>query len=96
MTHYDSADDLANILIGADLNPYVQAALPAAIHAADNGDPAMLLHLRRATAGPPTKLADLSAGLNVATNCQDTHLPYPLSAPFADRPALLEQGLTLG
>ena len=55
MTHYDSADDLANILIGADLNPYVQAALPAAIHAADNGDPAMLLHLRRAIAGPPTQ-----------------------------------------
>jgi pimeloyl-ACP methyl ester carboxylesterase len=95
-THYDTADDLANILIGADLNPYVQAALPAAIHAAGNGDPAMLLHLRRATAGPPTKLADLSAGLNVATNCQDTHLPYPLSAPPADRPTLLEQGLTLG
>ena len=56
----------------------------------------MLLRLRRATAGPPTKLADLSAGLNVATNCQDTHLPYPLSAPFADRPGLLDQGLTLG
>jgi pimeloyl-ACP methyl ester carboxylesterase len=94
-TRYDAADDLANILIGADLNPYVQPALPAAIHAAGRGDPAMLLRLRRATAGPATRLADLSAGLNVATNCQDTLLPYPLSAPLADRPALLEQGLTL-
>jgi pimeloyl-ACP methyl ester carboxylesterase len=94
-TRYETADDLANILIGADLNPYVQAALPAAIHAAVGGDPAMLLRLRRATAGPPTKLADLSAGVNVATNCQDTRLPYPLSAPLADRPALLEQGLAL-
>jgi pimeloyl-ACP methyl ester carboxylesterase len=94
-TRYDTADDLANILIGADLNPYVQAALPAAIRAATQGDPAMLLRLRRATAGPPTKLADLSAGLNVATNCQDTRLPYPLSAPLGDRPAMLEQGLTL-
>ena len=94
-TRYGSADDLANILIGADLNPYVQAALPAAIRAAAEGDPAMLLRLRRATAGPPTKLADLSAGLNVATNCQDTRLPYALSTPFADRPALLDQGLTL-
>jgi len=94
-TRYETADDLANVLIGADLNPYVQAALPAAIRAAVKGDPAMLLHLRRATAGPPTKLADLSAGLNVATNCQDTLLPYPLSAPLADRPGMLEQGLTL-
>jgi pimeloyl-ACP methyl ester carboxylesterase len=92
---YETADDLANVLIGADLNPYVQAALPAAIRAALEGDPAMLLRVRRATAGPPTKLADLSAGLNVATNCQDTRLPYPLAAPLADRPALLEQGLTL-
>jgi pimeloyl-ACP methyl ester carboxylesterase len=94
-TRYDSADDLANILIGADLNPYVQAALPAAIRAATQGDPAMLLRLRRATAGPPTKLADLSAGLNVVTNCQDTRLPYALSAALGDRPGLLEQGLTL-
>jgi pimeloyl-ACP methyl ester carboxylesterase len=95
-TSYDSADDLANILIGADLNPYVQAALPAAIRAATQGDPAMLLRLRRAIAGPPAKLSDMSAGLNVASNCQDARLPYPLSAPFGDRPGLLEQGLTLG
>jgi pimeloyl-ACP methyl ester carboxylesterase len=92
-TRYGTADDLANILIGADLNPYVQAALPAAIRAAVKGDPAMLLRLRRASAGPPTKLADLSAGLNVATNCQDTRLPYALSAPLSGRPALLGQGL---
>jgi pimeloyl-ACP methyl ester carboxylesterase len=92
-TTYDTADDLANILIGADLNPYVQPALPAAIRAAVKGDPAMLLRLSRASAGPPTKLADLSAGLNVATNCQDTRLPYALSTPFDERPALLEQGL---
>ena len=95
-TRYGSADDLANILIGADLNPYVQAALPAAIHAAAEGDPAMLLRLRRATAGPPTQIGDLSAGLNVVTNCQDTRLPYTLSTPLADRSALLAQGLTLG
>jgi pimeloyl-ACP methyl ester carboxylesterase len=94
-TRYGSADDLANILINADLNPYVQAALPAAIRAAAEGDPAMLLRLRRVTAGPPTKLADLSAGLNVTTNCQDARLPYALSTPTSDRPALLEQGLTL-
>ena len=74
----------------------MQAALPAAIHAAGQGDPAMLLHLRRDTAGPPTKLGDLSAGLNVVTNCQDTLLPYALSTPLADRPALLESGLALG
>ena len=95
-THYDSADDLANILIGGDLNPYVQAALPAAIHAANAGDPAPLLRLRRASAGPPLRLADLSAGLNVTTNCLDTRLPYALSTPLADRPALLDSGLTLG
>lgn len=93
ITSYKTADDLANILIGADLNPYVQAALPAAIHAAVAGDPAMLLRLRRATAGPPTRLPDLSAGLNVTTDCEDTRLPYALSTPFDERPALLAQGL---
>jgi pimeloyl-ACP methyl ester carboxylesterase len=95
VARYGSADDLANILINADLNPYIQAALPAAIRAAVEGDPAMLLHLRRDTAGPPSKLADISAGLNVTTNCQDTRLPYALSTPLPDRPALLESGLTL-
>jgi pimeloyl-ACP methyl ester carboxylesterase len=95
-TQYDRAADLANILIGADLNPWVQAALPASIHAANAGDPAMLLRLRRPTAGTPIRLEDLSAGLNVTTNCQDTRLPFALSTPFADRPALLDSGLTLG
>jgi pimeloyl-ACP methyl ester carboxylesterase len=95
-TRYDSADDLANILIGGDLNPYVQAALPAAIHAANAGDPTLLLRLRRDSAGPPIRLADLSAGLNVVTNCQDTRLPYSFAMPLPDRPPLLDQGLTLG
>ncbi|MDX6656629.1 MAG: hypothetical protein QOH62_1422 [Solirubrobacteraceae bacterium] len=90
---YGTADDLINVLIGADLNPYVQPALPAAIRAAVEGDPAMFLRLRRDSAGPPMKLADLSAGLNVVTNCQDSPLPYPLSSPFGDRVPLVEQGL---
>jgi len=71
-TRYDSADDLANILIGADLNPYVQAGLPAEIHAATDGDTALLLRFRRPTAGPQTNLAYLIVGLIFVTHYQDT------------------------
>ncbi len=82
------------MLVSGDLNPFLQPALPAAVHAALRGDPAMLLRLRRDAGGPPTTLADLSAGLNATTDCLDTRLPYALSTPLAARPALVDQGLS--
>lgn len=86
---YRSAEELFALLVAGDLNPYLQPALPAAIRAAVRGDPAALLRLRRVAGGPPTKLRDLSFGLNVITGCQDARLPYALSSPLEQRPALV-------
>jgi pimeloyl-ACP methyl ester carboxylesterase len=92
-TQYDNPDQLSFLLTAGDLNPFLQAELPAAISAARRGDDALLMRLKRIGQGPPTKLADLSFGLNVATGCEDTTLPYPLATPLAARPALAQQAL---
>jgi pimeloyl-ACP methyl ester carboxylesterase len=92
-TQYTNPDELSFLLTAGDLNPFLQASLPAAISAARRGDPALLMRLRRIGEGAPTKLADLSFGLNAATGCEDVALPYPLATPLADRPAIAQQAL---
>jgi pimeloyl-ACP methyl ester carboxylesterase len=87
---------LANLIVAGDLNPFLQPAIPGAIAAALNGDPAELLRILRVAAGPPTTTTDLSFGLNAATVCEDSPLPFSITAtPIADRPALITQGLAL-
>ena len=86
-TPYSTPDELAFLLIAGDLNPFLQAALPAAISAARRGDTALLLRLRRIGQGGPTREADLSVGLNVATGCLDVALPYPRATPVPERAA---------
>jgi len=78
---------LTGLLFAGDLNPHLRAALPAAVHAALGGDGVALLRLVRPALGPHTTLRDLSAGLYTATSCTEGKLSYPLSTPFADRPA---------
>ena len=46
-TQYSTPDELSFLLIAGDLNPFLQAALPAAISAARRGDTAPLMRLRR-------------------------------------------------
>jgi pimeloyl-ACP methyl ester carboxylesterase len=77
---------LVSVLFASDLNPHLQAALPAALRSGALGDAAPLLRLMRPAAGGPLSLSDLSAGLNAATTCDDTALDYPLSSPVAERP----------
>ena len=84
---------LVNILFGTDLNPHLQSAFPAAVRSALAGDGAPLIRLLRPAAGPPLAVGDLSAGLNVATTCDDTRLDYPLSSPIASRPPLMAQAV---
>jgi pimeloyl-ACP methyl ester carboxylesterase len=88
-----SAEELANLLVAGDLNPYLQAALPGAVRSAVDGDPAALLRLRVVADGPPTSNAELSVALNVATGCADARLPYALDSPVAGRAALVQQSL---
>ena len=54
-TQYSTPDELSFLLIAGDLNPFLQAALPAAISAARRGDTAPLMRLRRIGQGGPTR-----------------------------------------
>ena len=92
-TTFHNADELSFLLTAGDLNPFLQADLPAALSAARLGDPALLLRLRHLGEGGATGLADLSIGLNVTTSCEDVQLPYKLATPFAQRPALALRAL---
>lgn len=80
--------DLLATLVSSDLNPWMRLRLPAALAAARRGDVVPLLRFRRDVSGGPSPLANLSAGLFLATTCADTALPYALSSPLAERPAL--------
>jgi pimeloyl-ACP methyl ester carboxylesterase len=92
-TQYASPDELSFLLIAGDLNPFLQASLPAAISAARRGDSALLMRLRRIAQGGQTRLEDLSFGLNAATACGDVTLPFPRAAPVADRAVAAQQAL---
>jgi pimeloyl-ACP methyl ester carboxylesterase len=92
-TQYTTPDELSFLLTSGDLNPFLQAALPAAMSAARRGDPALLMRLRQIGEGAPTRRADLSFGLNAATGCEDVSLPYSLATPLAERPAIAQQAL---
>jgi pimeloyl-ACP methyl ester carboxylesterase len=92
-TQYSTPDELSFLLISGDLNPFLQAALPAAMSAARRGDTAPLMRLRRIGQGGPTAEEDLSVGLNAATGCEDVTLPYPRDAPVADRAVAAQQAL---
>ena len=84
---------LVSLLQAGDLNSHLRAALPAAIHSAVSGDAAPILRLVQAAIGSPLGLRDLSYGLNAATTCAETVLPYPLATPIPDRPAMIAGAL---
>jgi pimeloyl-ACP methyl ester carboxylesterase len=92
-TQYATPDELSFLVIAGDLNPFLQAALPAAISAARRGDYAPLMRVRRIGQGGRTRQEDLSVGLNATTGCTDVTLPFPRSAPVADRSAIAQQAL---
>jgi pimeloyl-ACP methyl ester carboxylesterase len=92
-TAYRTTDELVLLLIAGDLNPFLQAAVPAAISAARQGDTALLMRLRRIAQGPVTKRSELSLGLYAATTCDDLPLPFSAQTPIAERPALAQQAL---
>lgn len=93
MTQYANPDELSFLLTAGDLNPYLQASLPAAMSAARLGGTALLMRLRRIGQGDRTKLGDLSFGLNAATGCADAPLPYSLQTPIPERPAVARAAL---
>jgi pimeloyl-ACP methyl ester carboxylesterase len=90
---YRSQEEALYLLLAGDLNPFLQAALPAALAASRAGDDALLLRVRRDAQGPRMSVGDLSFGLNVATSCTDGGPPWPLSTPVDRRRALGEAAL---
>ncbi len=90
----DNAGELANLIVAGDSNPFLQPAIPGAVVSALHGDPTPLLRLRRIAVGPPVPRTRLSAGLNIATFCEDSVLPYSVAAtPLASRPQITAAAL---
>jgi pimeloyl-ACP methyl ester carboxylesterase len=75
--------DLFGVLLDGDLDPTLRAAYPGAVRAALAGDrwPLMRLVRRSALAGRPPPARILSAGLFVATSCEETTFPWPRTTP---------------
>ena len=76
-------------MFDADYNPAIRAGIPVAVRAAlDNRDPGPLLRLAASAEdlsslpGPRTFSA-----ARYATVCEETPLPWPRGAPFAERAA---------
>jgi pimeloyl-ACP methyl ester carboxylesterase len=92
-TEYRNPDELAFLLVAGDLNPYLQASLPAALSAARLGDTSLLMRLRRIGEGATLANDELSFGLYAATSCADMSSPYSLLTPFADRGPAVAQAM---
>jgi pimeloyl-ACP methyl ester carboxylesterase len=84
-----TGEDVLSLIIDSDLSPGLAAELPAAMHAARGGYVRPLLRLfdmdNRASSFPS---ADLSFGLNVATNCADGLFPWSPTTPVEQRQAI--------
>jgi pimeloyl-ACP methyl ester carboxylesterase len=81
--------DLFALLLLGDLDPYVRAALPAAVSAALHGDAAPLLRLaaRRGDGAEREDDSGDSEAVYLATTCEDGQVPWPAGTPPASRRA---------
>jgi pimeloyl-ACP methyl ester carboxylesterase len=92
-TEYRNPDELAFLLVAGDLNPYLQASLPAALSAARLGDSSLLMRLRRIGQGATLATGELSFGLYAAAGCADMTSPYSLLTPIAARGPAVQAAL---
>lgn len=90
---YGDEQELTFLVTSGDLDPFLQARMPGALSAAARGDASALLRMHKVGEGPVTRARDLSYALNVTTSCLDAALPYALTLPTADRPALAQAAL---
>jgi hypothetical protein len=89
-----TGEDVLSVIIDSDLNPGIQAELPAAIRAGRVGNMRPLLRLfdldtRTGVLSAP----DLSFGLYAATTCADVQFPWSPSTPPSDRGAILSSAV---
>jgi pimeloyl-ACP methyl ester carboxylesterase len=81
-----TGEDLLGLAIDADLNPVVQSELPAAVHEARSGDPALLLRLFYLDATAQAEPAEsISIGQFVSTLCTDGPFPWAPGTPASGR-----------
>ena len=73
--------DLYSALAGSDVDPYLRAALPAAIASLAEGDAAPFLHLPSGLEG----LAGINLARFLATSCVEARLPWAPDSPVAGR-----------
>jgi pimeloyl-ACP methyl ester carboxylesterase len=73
-----TSDDVFNILISGDLDPLLRANLPAALHAAVNGDYALLALLDVVANQPEGGVND---ELYFATSCEELQYPWNRADP---------------
>ncbi len=81
------------IVIEADLNPGIAAALPAAVRAALAGDPRALLRLNVLLGLGPQLAESINAALFAATVCDDGPFPWKPETPIPERQALFDAAL---
>lgn len=85
--------DLLRLLLSSDASPLERSFLPAAVHAALDGDPALLLRL----AAIPMTAFEAEGGdsdaVLVATRCEDGGVPWPSGTPVAQRRAAVGTAL---
>ena len=90
-----SGEDVLGVIIDSDLNPGIEASLPAALHAARNGYTRPILRLfdldQRTSI---LKAKDLSFGLYFATTCADVHFPWAPNTDPSQRPAVLSAAVS--
>jgi pimeloyl-ACP methyl ester carboxylesterase len=82
--------DVYSALVAGDFEPELRRQYPAAVVSALHGDAAPMLRLKRRaitleSAAPDPR--ELSSALYAATTCEESRLPWPRMAPFAERPA---------
>lgn len=89
------AQQFIDLVTDADLNPWLAAVLPAAVHAAIEGSPQALIRLTAIE--EPTRLPPQAVTLNTAvytaTVCNDGPFPWPPQATLAERLAILDREL---
>jgi pimeloyl-ACP methyl ester carboxylesterase len=89
-----NGEDLLGLTIDADLNPAVQAELPAAVHAARAGNALPLLRLFYLDSATQAESADsISIGQFVSTLCTDGPFPWAAGTPVAARGAAISSAI---
>jgi len=84
---------LIGLLLAGDFSPAWRALLPAAIHAARSGDPALLLRLAMVAGSPSGSTGGISDALFLATHCEDGSVPWAPGTPIAGRAAAIAAAL---